>query len=249
MNKVVCLATASMAVVALCLGSAQAETVSYSDTVGYTFTRTFTGTNGQNVFDNILLKSAEMTLPQFDPSLGTLDSVLVTMGVDASTAIYYRIVSSSASISSSAGYVSRYRSPGLISAYANDGNTSDVGPVGTYSGTSSLAYFGSDGGVDPGKDFSFAGASVMPFLGTGQISYFVDTDSFIAINANSSVGFYGTVQEKIVGSGTGSAAVQYTYTPAPVPEPSSMALAVAALVGLVVVGWRSRRCRWLLIGK
>ena len=227
----------------LSIARASAATISFSDSAEYDFSDDFTGTSGQNVYKSVLIQTAEVALPQFHPSLGTLESVLVTMGVAATTDIYYAVLSSSANIFSSAGYNVRYSSPGLITAYANDGNTSDVGPGGSFSGPTSKTFFGTDSGVDSGSEFTFTGGDVAPFVGTGSISYYILTDSFIAINANSNVGLYGQVKEWVEGSGIGTVSVEYTYTEAPaaVPEPSSLVLLGMGAGALTLCTVRRRR--------
>lgn len=189
--------------------------------------------------------SKPVSLHQFDSSLGTLDSIDITLNSGMSTTLY--ITNNAASASSGTAYTEFHLSldTSSIGNYNLFGK-SPANPVLSYSspgfdynlasgqGTSSPLQSGSgivDSGLltDPSLLSYFIGSG---FVGLGASTL---TQTLLANTGG------GTLADQNTTAGLVST-ITYNYTVAPVPEPSTMGILGLGLAGLGMI-WRFRSVR------
>jgi hypothetical protein len=228
MNKTQSLAIIALAVLAVAFvtPAANADIISYSDTFGPTgvpFSQT-----------------SVATLPQFDPSLGTLLSVTLTL--DASTFAGTIAWDNEASIPSdvtlgigaeiTATAMSTLTTVALpMQTGSADDIDADNDGAADFIGTDSFGVFGGIGS-DSDSDSTSVIAEMIPFIGIGTFP--VMAESTVATYLTTDGGF-GPIDPR-PGLTEGTVTVEYEYA---VPEPATMTL--LAVGGLGVISRRRRR--------
>ncbi|MFW2542146.1 choice-of-anchor E domain-containing protein [Primorskyibacter sp. 2E107] len=220
------IALAVVVVAGLAAGAAQAATATYSGSVASTST---------NWSDSVLLT-------QFDPLLGTLDSVSLSLtgsvdgdanaeSLDGAPAVI--TLSLSATITASvAGFPGlsvdvNPLSSSIFNATSFDG-TIDFG------GTSGVSYSGL---TASDSDTSVFTSGLSPFIGNGTFSL-----DLSAVGASSGSGAGNLITQFFTDAGA-TASVTYNYTPpiSEVPLPAGAPLLIGALGGLALVRRRKAK--------
>ncbi|MGD0785277.1 MAG: choice-of-anchor E domain-containing protein [Sedimentisphaerales bacterium] len=201
--------------------SVQADTITYSDSIS-------------GLFD--LVSGGDIIVPQFDPSLGTLNSALFTFNTTIQGSSGFENLKRiggtfSVTANNFAGITVSYNGNQLTGAGYSDGKTYNV-TLGAYDGT--LNYGGTSGTIlaafsnsvpyemlcDPIQLPQLPPWFQVPLpqlVGTGNFDFSVTTDytmQFYNMPANSS-GAFDTL-------GQASVSVNYDYNP--IPEPATIAL-------------------------
>jgi hypothetical protein len=205
------------------VGSAAAATVSYSFSYG-----------PESVPQSSHLVG---TLPLFNPALGTLTQVDLTL--DASTdsgtiawdnesGVATNItlgVGATVTVTSSVGGLAATAVP--LQSGSATGIAADNDGAPDFLGADSFAVTGGSG-FDSDTD-TITGGGVAPFYGVGTFT--VDGDSVLATQVITSGGFGPT--QHTLGETEGDVTVTYYYTP--IPEPSTLSLLALGTVGLLGV--------------
>lgn len=155
MNKTITLIGASL----LCFISTLAATITHTATV----------------FPQLTDWSLTNSIPKFDPSLGTLTNVSVSVAASANTALYFesldtatRTVSAGSIVTASASVASLTALTTVMNAHTQSVSAND-----------GVLDYGGSGGFSVQKDSSAAGANstttVAPFVGAGTIPLIVGT--------------------------------------------------------------------------
>jgi len=180
------------------------------------------------------------TLSLFDPALGTLTKVTLTL--DASTSAGTISWDNEAGVESAVtlGIGAEVTAVGLagitvVAVPLQTGSTmvdADNDGAADFIGTDAFSVTGGSG-TDSDMDMLTVGLG--PYIGLGTFDVIVSSsvETFV-----STTGGFGPI-DPVPGLTDGTVTVTYTYTP--VPEPSTMVLGAMALVGLVAVGRRRRK--------
>lgn len=171
--------------------------------------------------------SVSLTLPKFNPSMGTLTGVAITVNAT--------IVGDVQIFNNSAGNLPFTNAFTSIPVEA-------TGPAGAVASTTAVANLASGIANGPFQVTSFPGTlatatgsasplSFAPYVGSGNFSATLSSTASNASSGGTGGGgklfFGGTAQAG------GSISVTYTFTPNPVPEPASMSLLGIGMAGLV----------------
>lgn len=218
MRKTTRLGVAASVLLLLAAG-VQAGTVSYT----YTATQPDTLTDWSHAF----------SLAQFNPSLGTLDSVQISVSYDLHTEAAIQNTSSKYSqvgiqIGSLFSLTLPNQSTTLSLALTADSGQYLLAPGGA------ATYGAYD--LSQTTSLTLTGAQLNEFIGDGSISITGHTDSWEAISMKGG-------DTKVVPTTLAGATVTITYNdmPAPVPEPSVAALLLLGVGGLAGRFYRGRR--------
>jgi hypothetical protein len=227
LNKLVSKIFATAAVASVCLlpSLAHGATISFSDgaagspAIGPFLTNWGLG-NGE------VHPSEALSLPQFNPALGTLLSIDLSLSADANTTFTVTDLSgnpnevtgtSSAKVTAYApGTLPTYSTAGLVLVNPVNSIDEPLGPNATITFSASasatqdalvpLANFGA---------FEGAGTVYVPISGKGASSA-IDQNGNITVTTQTAADAYGTIT--------------YEYNPAATPEPGSVALFLGSLV-------------------
>jgi len=183
--------------------------------------------------------SDTMMLPLFDPSLGTLTSVKLTLdGSVSGTAKYESLDASPALIDLNLQATITLQKPDLsnlvqIIPLANvSENASAFDGTVDFDGASGTTFAGLNGSASDMTTLTLP-ADLALFTGVGNINLPVSgTGSSNGSGAGNLITQFAT-------SAGATAKVVYTFEP--VPEPTSFALAGLGMAGLLLAGWRKRR--------
>lgn len=193
--------------------------------------------------------TASVSVPQFDPSLGTLTSVVVTFtGSESSTLTVGNISGQIGSPNNSSGTASTNTTFDISSG--SMGLTMPTLTVSTGYPFANLPYVsGSNtitGATGSGSasttPYDVPTAQIGDFVGTGNVSFPASTSTVTGI-------MYSPQDAVTYALATGdpsaslTATVTYNYTPVGVPEPSSLAMVCAGFAGLIGFIWRKRTAR------
>ena len=215
------LAVAALAMIAP-IGSARAATVTDMTTFG-------SSTNPLTVPFTL-----NLTLHQFDTTLGTLTSVQFILSQTATL---------TASVGNFSGATTNYSSVTGISIVTVSGaglSTAATSSIGPYAGAdSTLGAFVQVGtGTSTSGSSAFVNsANLASYEGTGSGTYSVEADAMLGAGGSanrSGVAYMATA------TNYGTLEVIYTYAPAAVPEPASLGMLGLGLGGLAVARLRRR---------
>ncbi len=229
----------SLGVVLLATAPAQAAIISYSDSHA----------SDQTEWDDIL------SVNQFDPTLGTLNKVTLTLegsilsdiildNDNTTTESGIGFTNSNMSMSSLAGLASTINwgvNPTTSTGLQNLGPDDSVGPVGSDNpgdgGPDEASLTGLTDTDDTMLMYTPVDADFAAFIGVGTL----DTVGFGTLSGVGASGIGGNLEIDFNTFAGAVLTVEYDYTPdAPaVPAPSAMLLFGTGLLGLV--GWRVRR--------
>jgi len=213
-------------------------------------TCTYTGSTGLLLLPQFA--PAAGTYSQFDPSLGTLTGISLSVTAGLST-------SGTVQNTGAAAASFQYSVTAVVSSIGTDplsttiftGNAGQGFTVTTAAAQQTFinlaagasAPFGTGAGnLNPYTEtgsatLAVSSANFSPFIATGTPNiYSMDVSmlgSFTALGA-------ANVNSSLTTDGSESWTLTYTYTPAPVPEPATMALLVTGLIGLGTARWRKR---------
>ena len=213
------------------IGAAHAATISFSDTFGPSA---------------IAIPTTTIPLLKFDPALGTL--TLVELSLDANTSAGSIAWDNEAAIPTDVtlgiGAEVTATAPSALAAVAVPlqlgsalGIAADNDGAADFVGTDAFSVVGGSGN-DSDSDASGLAAVLLAYTATFAGETFnTDIDSLVQ-NFLSTTGGFGPIQQT-PGAFDGTVEVIYTYNP--IPEPSTAALAALGLLGLGWFGWRRRR--------
>lgn len=209
---------------ALVLCSLQAATLTFNDALPPTTTN-WSGT---------------LNLPRFDPALGTLDRVTLTLSGQIVSSIFLESLDAEPSTihASNSMQATATTSLGAFSATATN-------PV-TFNAT---AYDGvTDFAGTSGHTFSSilaSGTGTLSTIDPLKLALFIGLNNFatpIVFSGTSSSDGSGNLIARFQTLGSGNLSVKYDYTAqaAPIPEPTTMALMGGGLIGLGMLARRKR---------
>ena len=200
----------------LLTAAAHADILPFSSATFNLSTDAATGGSGVTNTNSVLLD-----VPQFDPSLGTLTGITLSIG----------------------GGEEDITSTVTSGTLLGDGETTRVINLVGLGSTTITTDHSVACSVSCGYSELLGGTSTSPFfnagyIGTGQVSESLSLSSFAFVGSGS-----GTIENK--GSWTSTITGEYTYMPATaaVPEPTSFALLITAVGVLAFVSLRNSRRR------
>jgi hypothetical protein len=188
----------------------------------------------------------DLTFKQFDPTLGTLDSVVLTYSGSMTTTI--TVTNISGFLGSPATSSGTVATQSVVSIQDSGGDLMNpLSQLAILSPPQSYALAGTPNGntqvfTEPETSLSdsftyLAPAVLADFTGSGTIQLAASTSTGIVYNNTGGATFPSQISSAALG-GT----IIYTYTPT-VPEPSALALVGVGFAGLMGFVWRSRRRR------
>ena len=193
-----------------------------------------------------------ISLPDFDPSLGTLNSVTLSFAGSLNTTLTIGNISAqTGSPSNSSGTASTQTAfdissgtlglPSLPTLSVSAGYP--FANLSSSSGSNTISGVQASGSASTG-DYDVPTPQIGDFIGTGTVSLPASTTSLTSIS-------YFPLTAVTYAEATGNpspsayltATVTYNYAPSTVPEPSSLAILGAGLAGLLGFFWRRRAAR------